>query len=119
MLKLFLSIIYLEIYQFDYIIASFLYEKFIFSYRIFKLNVLNSNNNNFILNLGVTMSSKRYPQDILVSCEIPWSDNEILLDDIFRKEIQTSINNGFTNMYIFGTASEAVSYTHLTLPTKA
>ena len=58
------------------------------------------------------MSSKRYPQDILVSCEIPWSDNEILLDDIFRKEIQTSINNGFTNMYIFGTASEGYAVTN-------
>ena len=58
------------------------------------------------------MSSKRYPQDILVSCEIPWSDNETLLEDIFRKEIQTSINNGFTNMYIFGTASEGYAVTN-------
>lgn len=29
----------------------------------------------------------RYPQAILTSCEIPWDENEQLLEEVFRQEI--------------------------------
>jgi len=54
--------------------------------------------------------AKRYHQAILVSCEIPWSDSEELLEDIFREEIRSSLAN-FNNVYIFGTAGEGHAVT--------
>ena len=47
----------------------------------------------------------RYPQGILVSCEIPWDDAEQLLEDVFRAEIRMVLEN-FQHLYIFGTAGE-------------
>lgn len=48
----------------------------------------------------------RYPQAILVSCEIPWDANSNLMEDVFRKEVQITLQEGFNNLYIFGTAGE-------------
>lgn len=48
----------------------------------------------------------RYHQAILVSCEIPWDENENLLEDIFRAEVRHVLGLGFNNLYIFGTAGE-------------
>ena len=47
----------------------------------------------------------RYPQAILVSCEIPWDDNERLMEDVFRREVRTALQD-FHNIYVFGTAGE-------------
>ena len=47
----------------------------------------------------------RYPQAILTSCEIPWDDNEELLEDVFRQEIRRTYED-FDHFYIFGTAGE-------------
>lgn len=47
----------------------------------------------------------RYPQAILVSCEIPWDDNEQLLEDVFRREVRNALQ-GFNDVYVFGTAGE-------------
>ncbi len=47
----------------------------------------------------------RYPQAILVSCEIPWDDNEQLLEDVFRREVR-SVRQHFNHLYVFGTAGE-------------
>ena len=47
----------------------------------------------------------RYPQAILVSCEIPWDEHERLLEDIFRQEIRMVLEH-FNHLYIFGTAGE-------------
>jgi dihydrodipicolinate synthase/N-acetylneuraminate lyase len=53
------------------------------------------------------MSTKaRYPQGLLVSCEIPWDDRERLMEDVFRKTVQCFIKLGFRHLYIFGTAGE-------------
>lgn len=52
----------------------------------------------------------RYPQAILVSCEIPWDENETLLEDIFRREIQHTLAQ-FNHLYIFGTAGEGYAVT--------
>ncbi|MFN0167606.1 MAG: dihydrodipicolinate synthase family protein [Bryobacteraceae bacterium] len=48
----------------------------------------------------------RYQQAILVSCEIPWDENEQLLEDVFRQEVRHTLAAGFNNLYIFGTAGE-------------
>lgn len=48
----------------------------------------------------------RYPQGLLVSCEIPWDEEEELIESLFRKEIQYILKLGFRHVYIFGTAGE-------------
>ncbi len=47
----------------------------------------------------------RYPQAILVSCEIPWDDDEQLLEDVFRCEVRGARQH-FDHIYVFGTAGE-------------
>lgn len=47
----------------------------------------------------------RYPQAVLVSCEIPWDENEKLLEDVFRREVQHILQH-FNHLYVFGTAGE-------------
>ncbi len=47
----------------------------------------------------------RYPQAILVSCEIPWDSREELLEDVFRRELRHILRH-FNHLYIFGTAGE-------------
>jgi dihydrodipicolinate synthase/N-acetylneuraminate lyase len=48
----------------------------------------------------------RYPQAVLVSCEIPWDDRERLLEEVFRAEVRSAIAKGFRHIYVFGTAGE-------------
>ena len=50
-------------------------------------------------------ASPRYPQAILVSCEIPWGENGELLEDVFRRSVQATLEH-FHHLYIFGTAGE-------------
>ncbi len=50
--------------------------------------------------------STRFPQGILISCEIPWGPDEELLEPLFRAELRRVIQLGFGNLYIFGTAGE-------------
>lgn len=47
----------------------------------------------------------RYPQAMLVSCEIPWDENESLMEDVFRAEVRHLLQD-FHHLYIFGTAGE-------------
>ena len=47
----------------------------------------------------------RYPQTVLVSCEVPWDAHEQLLEDVFRQEIRQVLTH-FRDLYIFGTAGE-------------
>lgn len=51
-------------------------------------------------------ASTRYPQGLLVSCEIPWNDREEFDENVFRQEIQHFLRCGFRHIYIFGTAGE-------------
>ena len=57
-------------------------------------------------------SETRYPQAILVSCEIPWGEDGELLESVFRRSLQATLEH-FNHLYIFGTAGEgyAVSQT--------
>ena len=48
----------------------------------------------------------RYHQAILISCEIPWDENERLLEDVFRREVRMILGQRFTDVYVFGTAGE-------------
>lgn len=48
----------------------------------------------------------RYPQAILISCEIPWDQKEQLLESTFREEIRFVRRAGFDHVYVFGTAGE-------------
>jgi dihydrodipicolinate synthase/N-acetylneuraminate lyase len=48
----------------------------------------------------------RYPQAVLVSCEIPWDERERLIEDVFRKEVRMVLEQGFNHLYVFGTAGE-------------
>jgi dihydrodipicolinate synthase/N-acetylneuraminate lyase len=48
----------------------------------------------------------RYPQSVLVSCEIPWDALERLLEDSLRAAIRLTLTSGFTHLYVFGTAGE-------------
>ena len=48
----------------------------------------------------------RYPQAILISCEIPWDENENFLEDVFRQEVRHALSSGFRHVYTFGTAGE-------------
>jgi dihydrodipicolinate synthase/N-acetylneuraminate lyase len=47
----------------------------------------------------------RYQQAILVSCEIPWDEEERLIEPVFRQAIRHTLAD-FNNLYIFGTAGE-------------
>ncbi len=55
-------------------------------------------------------SPARYPQAILVSCEIPWDEEEQLLEDLFRAEVRHLLRH-FNHLYIFGTAGEGYAVT--------
>lgn len=48
----------------------------------------------------------RYPQTVLVSCEIPWDEREQLIEAVFRDEVRMVLAMGFKHLYIFGTAGE-------------
>lgn len=52
------------------------------------------------------MIKQRYPQAILISCEVPWDAHEQLMEGLFRREVQTVLAQGFKHLYIFGTAGE-------------
>jgi len=48
----------------------------------------------------------RYPQAILISCEIPWDERENFLEEVFRQEVRHTLAAGFRHVYVFGTAGE-------------
>ena len=52
------------------------------------------------------MQKPRYGRAVLVSCEIPWDENEQLSEDLFRDEVRHFLALGFKHLYIFGTAGE-------------
>ncbi len=55
--------------------------------------------------------TKRYHQASLVSCEIPWGENDEFLEDVFRQEVRSTLQK-FTDVYIFGTAGEGYAVTN-------
>ncbi len=53
----------------------------------------------------MSASGARYPQAILVSCEIPWGEGGELLEAVFRRSVRATLRH-FNHLYIFGTAGE-------------
>lgn len=49
---------------------------------------------------------QRYPPATLLSCQIPWDDQEQFHEDLFRKQVRHLLRLGFDHLYIFGTAGE-------------
>ena len=54
---------------------------------------------------------KRYPQAILASCELPWDEDEQLIEETFREEVRSTLASGYAHLYIFGTAGEGYAVT--------
>ena len=54
--------------------------------------------------------SKRYHRCVLVSCEIPWDENQRFMEGVFRDEIKATLRS-FDNLFIFGTAGEGYGVT--------
>jgi len=48
----------------------------------------------------------RFRPAILVSCELPWDEQERFQESIFRREMRHARGTGFDHLYIFGTAGE-------------
>jgi dihydrodipicolinate synthase/N-acetylneuraminate lyase len=48
----------------------------------------------------------RYPQAVLVTCEVPWDERFNLLEEAFRREVRAALASGFKHIYVFGTAGE-------------
>jgi dihydrodipicolinate synthase/N-acetylneuraminate lyase len=55
--------------------------------------------------------NRRYHRCVLVSCEIPWDDNQRFLESVFRDEIRATLKN-FNNLYVFGTSGEGYGVTN-------
>ena len=55
--------------------------------------------------------TKRYQQAVLASCEIPWDEDDNLIESVLRDEVRATIALGFNNLYIFGTAGEGYAVT--------
>ena len=49
---------------------------------------------------------KRYPQVILGTACVPWTEKFELDEDAFRQNILLMLKNGVRNIYLFGTAGE-------------
>jgi dihydrodipicolinate synthase/N-acetylneuraminate lyase len=61
----------------------------------------------------VSMAVKtRYPQGLLVSCELPWDEHEKLVEGGFREAVRHFLKLGFRHVYIFGTAGEGYAVTN-------
>ena len=40
----------------------------------------------------------RYHQALLVSCEIPWTEQEEFMEDLLREEVRRTLGVGFNNL---------------------
>ncbi len=49
---------------------------------------------------------KRYPQAILATALLPWTDDDVLDEGMFREEIRYLVGAGIRHIYVFGTAGE-------------
>lgn len=52
------------------------------------------------------MEKTRYEQCILATCCIPWNEYDIFMEDVFRNQLKSILNEGTKHIYIFGTAGE-------------
>lgn len=57
------------------------------------------------------MPEKRYPSTILATVCIPWDENYVFQEGIFRKKVKKLIEKGVRYIYLFGTAGEGYAVT--------
>ena len=50
--------------------------------------------------------TKRYPQNNLAACMLPWTEDFQLDVSVFERHIQGAIDGGYTCIYLMGTAGE-------------
>ena len=55
--------------------------------------------------LPVTVDT-RYPQSNLAACMLPWTKSFELDEEVFRRHLQQTLDGGYQNVYILGTAGE-------------
>jgi len=48
----------------------------------------------------------RYPQTILATCCVPWREDGMVDEELFRTSIRTLLEQGLNDLYVFGTAGE-------------
>lgn len=57
------------------------------------------------------MPEKRYPQTVLASAMIPWTENYEFDEKIFRRQVKGIADKGIHHIYTFGTAGEGYAVT--------
>jgi dihydrodipicolinate synthase/N-acetylneuraminate lyase len=55
---------------------------------------------------GRALILARYPQGILVSCPIPWTQNFEVDEDLFVRLVDRCVDEGYRHIYVFGTGGE-------------
>ena len=55
--------------------------------------------------------TKRYRSCVLATCCVPWDENYVFAEAIFRRSIRGQIAHGIRDLYIFGTAGEGYAVT--------
>ena len=53
-----------------------------------------------------SVPAARHPRGILVSCAVPWDDDDRFLEPLFREQVRGLVAAGFPQQYVFGTAGE-------------
>ena len=48
----------------------------------------------------------RYPQNNLAACMLPWTESFELDVPVFERHIQSTLDDGYTCLYLMGTAGE-------------
>ncbi len=59
----------------------------------------------------VNQVEKRYPQEIMATVCIPWSEQWTLEETLFRRQIRHLLSEGIRHIYLFGTAGEGYAVT--------
>ena len=55
--------------------------------------------------------TKRYRCCVLATCCVPWDENYVFAEAIFRRSVRDQIAHGIRDLYIFGTAGEGYAVT--------
>ena len=55
--------------------------------------------------------TKRYRCCVLATCCVPWDENYVFAEAIFRRSVRGQIAHGIRDLYIFGTAGEGYAVT--------
>jgi dihydrodipicolinate synthase/N-acetylneuraminate lyase len=51
-------------------------------------------------------NAKRFAACVLATVVVPWTDDYLVDEDLFRDEIRSMLDAGLTHLYVFGTAGE-------------